>query len=329
MTPEPTDDAAMEDLLIKSLTGEADAAEETRVQQWLDATPGATKTRDHYRLLLEESRGTATAPAAVDTDAAWGRFRQRVGMADGRPVARRVRIPVRAVLRAAAGLALLVGMSAIGWHYWSTAVQTQSSGEGTLAVQLPDGSAVTLNRRSSISYPRRFAAAAERTVQLSGEGFFEVTPNKAKPFVVHSGEAEVTVVGTSFNVKSDDRRTEVIVETGRVRVGKAGREVELAPTERAVVLHDRATPVKMRARDVLHNYYRTGAFTCDATPLARFVDVLAEAYDADIRIADPALRNLTLTATFRGASLDEVLDILTATFPQVQVERRGAQILLK
>ncbi len=195
-------------------------------------------------------------------------------------------------------------------------------------MHLADGSEVTLNRGARLMYPRRFSGS-ERSVKLEGEGFFEVAPDKTKPFVIHSGEADVTVVGTSFNVNSSMVRTEVIVETGIVRVGKAGREAELLPSERAVVFHDRAQPVKMRAQDSLHNYYRTGAFTCNATPLTRFVEVLREAYATDIRIADPALRSLPLTATFRSSSLDEILDVLAATFPQVQVERAGAQILLK
>lgn len=323
MIPEMNE--AMDDLLVKSLLGEASAGEERELEAWIAAHPDGAKRREHFRILLEESRSLGTAPE-VNTDAAWTRFQQRVGI-EKKP-ARRIALSFRYALRAAAGLALLIGISALGYYFWSTSLQTLSSGEGTLAVHLPDGSEVTLNRRSSISYPRRFASA-ERTVNLEGEGFFDVTPNKAKPFVIHSGQADVTVVGTSFNVKSTEGRTEVIVETGRVRVGKSGREVELAPSERAIVLQDRATPLKMRARDLLHNYYRTGAFTCERTPLSRFVDVLAEAYSADIRIADPALRSLPLTATFRGATLDEVLDILTATFPQVQVERRGTQILLK
>ena len=323
MIPEMND--VMDDLLVKSLLGEADPGEEARVQQWLSANPDAEKRREHFRILLEESRGLSNAPH-VDTEAAWTRFQQRVIVE--KKTARLIQFPMRTALRAAAGIALLLGLSSLGYYFWSTSTQTLSSGGGTLAVHLPDGSDVTLNRHSSISYPRRFSSA-ERTVSLEGEGFFEVTPNKSKPFVIHSGQADVTVVGTSFNVKSTEGRTEVIVETGRVRVGKSGREVELAPAERAIVLQDRATPLKMRARDILHNYYRTGAFTCERTPLSRLVDVLAEAYRADIRIADPSLRSLPLTATFRGASLDEVLDVLTATFPQVQVERRGEQILLK
>lgn len=318
-------DEKMDDLLVKCLLGEASAGDEADLQAWITAHPDGEKRREHFRILLEESRGLATAPQ-VNTDAAWTRFQQRVGV-EKKP-ARRIQLPVRVAMRAAAGLALLIGASALVWYFWSTSLQTLSSGEGTLAVHLPDGSEVTLNRHSSLTYPRRFASA-DRTVKLDGEGFFEVTPNKAKPFIVQSGEAYVTVVGTSFYVKSAAQRTEVIVETGRVRVAKGREEVELAPSERAIVLHDRATPVKMQARDVLHNYYRTGAFICNATPLARFVDVLAEAYNADIRIADPSLRSLPLTATFRGATLDEVLDILIATFPQLQVERRGTQILLK
>lgn len=82
-------------------------------------------------------------------------------------------------------------------------------------VELPDGSIVLLNKNSEISYPSKFE---ERNVQLTGEAFFEVTPNPTKPFKVISGENEITVLGTSFNVKSTSESMEVEVSTGEVEM---------------------------------------------------------------------------------------------------------------
>src|SRR5688572_16316604 len=68
-------------------------------------------------------------------------------------------------------------------------------------VTLPDGSAVYLNASSTLTFPEVFAES-ERTVELTGEAFFEVVKNPAKPFVVKTNNIRTVVLGTSFNVRS-------------------------------------------------------------------------------------------------------------------------------
>ncbi|MCF0072902.1 FecR domain-containing protein [Dyadobacter sp. CY261] len=87
-------------------------------------------------------------------------------------------------------------------------------------VTLPDGSVAELNAASDITYPAHFGETRE--VRLSGEAFFKVKRDTAHPFVVHSGEIDVKVLGTSFNVKAyqNDAVSRVTVATGKVGVQK-------------------------------------------------------------------------------------------------------------
>ena len=64
---------------------------------------------------------------------------------------------------------------------------------------------------------------------------------------------------------------------------------------------------KEQVTDKLYNYYRTKQFVCDDTPLWKLVEVVNEAYNSNILIGDPAIRNLTITTTFDNESLDQVL----------------------
>src|SRR5690606_18082388 len=65
---------------------------------------------------------------------------------------------------------------------------------------LPDGSKVTLNSNSSISYTEGFTEST-REIKLKGEAFFQVTKDPARPFIVHTGNIATTALGTSFNIR--------------------------------------------------------------------------------------------------------------------------------
>jgi ferric-dicitrate binding protein FerR (iron transport regulator) len=88
-----------------------------------------------------------------------------------------------------------------------------------ILISLPDGSKVYLNRNSGFSYRKNFGQKG-RDVKLTGEAYFEIAPDKSKPFTIDAGKARVKVVGTSFNVitNNNDSAVEVFVTTGKVLV---------------------------------------------------------------------------------------------------------------
>jgi ferric-dicitrate binding protein FerR (iron transport regulator) len=136
----------------------------------------------------------------------------------------------------------------------------------------------------------------------------------------------VKVIGTSFNIRTRNGTTEVIVETGIVEVIRKNNVLELRPKEKAVVQKD-STMFKIAETDKLYNYYRTKEFVCDNTPLWKLVAVLNEAYNANIIIQKDALRSLPLTTTFNNESLDRILEIIHATF-DITITRQNNQIIL-
>lgn len=224
-------------------------------------------------------------------------------------------------------------IAALSWTFYFI---TNSPVEQLMAVAdevvitdtLPDGSFVTVNKNSSLSYPSRFKGDT-RTVELKGEAFFNVAPDKKKPFVIDVNDVQITVVGTSFNVKSFNGVTEVVVETGIVRVTKAGQTVELRANEKLVTKEEDSVLAKQQSEDKLYNYYRTKEFVCDDTPLWKLVDVINEAYDANIIIGNAALRDLRITTTFYNESLEQVLNIISLTFDINVIQETNRIILTK
>lgn len=315
-----------DDLLVKYLLGEATPEEQQQVQQWEAADAANAKHLQHLHYIWQESK-KLEAKSTIDENAAWERFKQRVAVQPAAPktipLGRRTNW-----MRIAAALIMMVGGSYTAYYYlYSGRMITLESDGVVLSETLPDGTIVTLNKHASIKYPKNFSGVT-REVTLNGEAFFNVTPNKSKPFIIHANEADVQVVGTSFNVKSSTAETEVIVETGVVQVSKKQLGVILKPKEKATVKQSMEQPVKEQTDDELHNYYRTKEFVCNNTPLSRLVPVLNDAYDTNIVIANDKLNDLRLTTTFHNQSLDAIIDVIANTF-NISVEKTDGQIVLK
>lgn len=322
---------SIDELLVKSMLDEASVAEQIEINQWLLDNDENQRYFEQFELIWNESK-RLVSKSTVDENAAWERFKART-----RGVTEEVKVmplhpkPVFRILRMVAMVLMTAG---VGWLSYLAAKRsspgemlTVSSGLATLIDTLPDGSVVTLNKKSSISYPEHFDGKT-RAVQLTGEAFFDVAPDKAKPFIISVNDVTVKVVGTSFNVKDNAKRTEVVVETGIVEVARANQKVRLTPQEEAIAVKADPQLRKGRAEDEFHNYYRTGKLICDNTPLWRLVEILNEAYEADIVIGNERLRDLPIHTTFDQQNLRSILSIIEETL-SLKTEYHGDQIILK
>lgn len=316
----------IDDLLVKQLLGEATEAEQAAVSTWLGESEA---NRQHYAQLQQvwDTSKMLEATSVVDEDAAWQRFKQRV---DTTPKTESRTIPLQPKksnwLRVAATLLLLVTCGSIYYYTYMGSTTTYMADNTVTTETLPDGTVVTLNKNASITFNSKFNGDT-RSVTLTGEAFFDVTPDKSKPFIITAGDAQIRVVGTSFNVKSNDTKTEVIVETGIVEVSKKENMVKLLPKEKATVVESKATPTKEKVEDALYSYYRTKELVCNNTPLWRLVDVLNDAYNANIEITDARLRDMSITTTFKNESLDNILELVAGTL-HIRVVKNGNRIIL-
>lgn len=312
----------IDELLVKSLLGEADTAQQEFIRNWRTSDLDNERYCRHFEQIWRESSSLA-ARNNVDVNAAWSRFQQRVGDTTT-SAPRRIPLMQRSVGHMAAGLFLILGLACGSYWWWIGTVEAVTAGQ-VVRLELPDGSFVTMNKHSKLRYPRHFSGA-KRTVQLDGEAFFSVAPDKKHPFLIKANDVLVRVVGTSFNVKSNARRTEVIVETGVVEVTGSDQSLRLGAKDRVWVQRNlRLT--KDTSGDKLYNYYRTNEFICDHTPLARLVSVLEEAYGRRIEIADPEKAKLELTASYKDEGLQEVLAVVCETLNLELSESNGVIVI--
>jgi ferric-dicitrate binding protein FerR (iron transport regulator) len=290
------------------------------VKQWL-ADDVNLAYYNQLKKVWDDSRQLALT-SAIDGNRAWQKFQQRIHPA-----------PVRRTsfgwMRIAASVIIIVGLGLLA--YWEfndrTKEMTVVAQKTVLNDTLPDGSVVTVNKGSSISYLSTFKGET-RQVSLKGEAFFHVTPNKKKPFIISVNDVQITVVGTSFNVKTINGNTDVVVETGIVKVTRAGKTVELKANEEVIVNTKDSALTKEKVSDQLYKYYRTKEFVCDDTPLWKLVDVINEAYNSHIVIGNPALKDMSITTTFNNESLEQVLNVVSLTL-NIRIVKEGDTIILQ
>ncbi len=319
----------MDELIAKYLLQEATAVEILQVDEWIAASDANKKAFEHYKYLWEESKKIATTNTA-DENAAWQNFKNKRDAP--RQETKMVSMKKYTWMRAAAAVLLL---AICGWflknNYYKEdtskqlLVQTQKN---VLIDTLPDNSIVTLNKNSSIEYDEKFTAGKQRNIKLKGEAFFNVTPNKEKPFIVKVNDVEVKVVGTSFNIKTINGQIEVIVKTGVVQVTRNGKTITITPQEKVLTTTNNNVLTKETNKDKLFNYYQAKEFVCEETPLWRLVEVLNEAYDSNIILGRKELSNLAITTTFANEPLDNVLQIIATTF-QLKIINKEGQIILQ
>jgi transmembrane sensor len=322
----------MDDLLVKHITGEATTTEVQEVEKWLADDEANRHYFEHFKLIWEESVQLADT-AQVDEQAAWQRFQNRVQTGSFHPPKAKVWSMNSPLLRAAVIAGLVIGLAALTYFLFQNkpgkviAMSNIHTNDVVKSDSLPDGSLVTLNKYSQVSFPEKFSKD-KRVLQLSGEAFFKVKPDKKKPFEVHTNNVTITVVGTSFNVRSRGDTTEIIVETGVVEVATEKQTVLLKAGQKAITGINEAILQKQTNTDQLYNYYRSKKFVCENTPLWKLVDKLNEAYEVQIIFGNEALRDLPLTTTFDNEPLDKILNILSTTF-NISVVKEKGQIILR
>lgn len=163
------------------------------------------------------------------TDAAWNKLYTRLeqdGLLQGDEQKAR---PKRAFLRTAgqrwsavAAVVLICVASALALHKWSPATDMltlQNDDSATrLVTMLEDGSVVYLSEATSIDYPLHFQSH-KREISLQGNAFFEISKNKECPFFIETEDVLIEVLGTAFNVVSDNNKPfSLSVKNGEVKV---------------------------------------------------------------------------------------------------------------
>lgn len=192
-------------------------------------------------------------------------------------------------------------------------IQTPKGGQ--YQIILPDGTKVWLNAASSLKYPEVFIGN-ERKVELTGEAYFEVAKNKAKPFHVKSGSQDLEVLGTHFNVNSylDERTIKTTLIEGSVKVSNNKSFKILKPGEQSIagVSENSIIQLVSNVDTDDETAWKNGLFQFSNEELKTILNQLERWYDLKIDYSSVPNKRYNGMVP-RKAKLSEVLKMLELT----------------
>lgn len=208
-----------------------------------------------------------------------------------------------------------------------TAVATTIT-ERNRVINLPDGSVVTLNRNSELSFPEGFDDDS-RKVELRGEAFFNIVPDPSLPFIVDAGNARIKVLGTSFNVISDnqDNETEVFVKTGRVMLYKPAGDANITLEPGYIGTIKKSEAESKINNDPNYMSWRTNILIYDGTRLEQVFYDLKRTHNITIEVSDNSILDHLITTEFKNNSAEVIIQSICRSFTLNFEEKEGIYYL--
>ncbi len=318
------------ELLAKYILNEVNPEEKSEVDAWLNHSDENREELEQIRKMLDSVDAFYKAED-FNSVAAWQKVQSKMHTPQLRVTQKNnVRKEVISLFYKVAAIvvfAILLGTAGYYFGFRNKITEVYSeiiSTEKQVISEytLPDGSVVALNSNSKLVFQRNFKGNT-REVTIYGEAFFDVKHDASKPFIINAGNAQVKVLGTSFNVKAypETESVEVVVATGKVLVtGKTGIEVNdnhpilLVQGEKGIVANNGSIPAKMENTNPNYLAWKTLDFVFNEIPLHDVIACLENTYHIDIEVSQPELNDLKLTAHFENRPIDFVLNVVRLTF---------------
>lgn len=347
----------------KKLGGEADKEELAELESLLRSDPDM-----HYALQNITDIWSLSAPASSDTEAVYQRHVNRLKNPgsihqynEELPTEEHYEEPkprksyskiarVSIIATTVIGISCILVFSNIGNNLKpvkqpsiasETLNQVSTRNGSRTKIVLPDGSQVWLNSGSNLTYTKEFGNKL-REVELSGEAYFDVVKNPELPFIIHTNQIDVKVVGTAFNVKSypGERRTETTLIRGKVEVmihNRPDEKIILKPNEKLVVVNDEIVSVPGVPKAVIKNepivavgqlthYTRNDSIVVETAWVQNklvfdnesFADMAARMqrwYNMEFEFRDASVSGLHFTGAFTTETIQQALDAMSISAP--------------
>ncbi len=304
-------------ILIGYLDNTISEEEKANVEVWRASSPENEKILEqmYFTLQLTERMHVMNT---VDTEKAFAHFKSNTKRQN-----RRVRLSLWLGLQRIAAVLFIPALILAGYLLFSNQnydrhqmVEINTNPGVISTFDLPDGSKVWLNGGSSLKYANNFNTG-KRTVELNGEGFFEVTKNPDKPFTVQvNPNYSIEVLGTSFNILAyaTDDIIETTLVTGLVKLNwlseKGMVSQELKPNEKAEYQKNNKNLSVNDTNVDANTGWKDGKIIFKQEPMDKVLQILSRHYNVTFNVKDQEIMKSVITATFKDEQLVQVMEYL-------------------
>lgn len=298
----------------KFLAGEASPEEAMLLEDWI------SESTEHEKYFEQCQYTFGISAKEISDDKAWSKVRSKI-VAKQAPVRK---LNLKWISSVAAVLVITLGAI----FYFRATDSTQivfTAGDQQKKIKLQDGTGIQLATHSSLELSPGYGKK-NRSVKLSGSGYFSVKHSDQLPFIIDAGPIHIKDLGTKFNVRSTDDTIYVRVDEGMVVIyDNKGMKLTLSANESA---HYVVSTGNLKL-DILAEDLKTVSKTIvlDNQRLEDVVALLNKAYKVDIRIGNPALNNCRITTEFLSEDLETVLMVISQTL-EVTILREKENVYL-
>ena len=308
---------------------------------WLQANPDKRETVKQAREVLLNIKFKEDIPQSEQIENA---LRRNLSKIDSLTVNKQIRskvISINNIRNLAKIAAVFIGVAIIGallYSNWKNAKTTLATNYGEIKnVVLPDGSEITLNAHSSISYLKHWSSNEIRKVELQGEAFFKVKHlNKnenaiknSERFVVSTNDVNVAVLGTTFDVKNRHNQTVVVLKTGKVKVAfknKKQTDITMLPGE--MIAYETSTNHLRRSvtDPVVQTAWVDKKLILDNASINTIIEYIEDNYGYKVILKDTAIGNKKMEGTLMLDNLQDVLFVLSTSL-DIRIEKKDSTLI--
>lgn len=323
------------ELIARYFAGEMSNEDVFQFEKQIETFPENKNLIEEMKKQWEQMEGYQKKKE-VDTNKGWQTLYNRLSTEDLIPSNRIIehRIIHSWIKWAASFIALMViaGLSFYSITRNNTNLISLQTGSdsNTLIQTLTDGSVVYLANNTTFSYPSEFDTK-ERKVNLKGEAFFDITPNPQKPFRIETEKVIVEVLGTAFNVKTENSsQFELVVERGKVRV-----TLKSDPSQTQIVLPGEKIStnnnhlVKIVYNNTACFSWKTERMQFKDESLSNIINVINKNYKTNIQLQNQILGERKLTVTFYNNSLKTITELICLSLNLEAKENSDSTIIIK
>ena len=296
--------------------------EEKKVQEYICTNKESEELNDALRDLFDE----CLAPEGKQVrHVQWGRI-ALISLASAAVAALLVLIPVSYKAGMDAGEDRIASIEWVEVNVPSGQKQT---------VTLSDGTVLHLNSGSRLTYPAEFSGNS-RTIFMDGEAFLDVAKDPDHPFIIKSQNVDVTVLGTSFNLRNfaQERMAELLLMEGSVEacvsIPDDTRTVRLRPGDKMRYNRlDGKMDIERFAPASYKAFYRDNSLHFFDMEMADIAKELSRRFNCDIVVVDEELASRRYFSIFtNNETLDQILSVMSSD-GKMRVRRSGKTIYLQ
>lgn len=329
----------IKDIIIKFATKQANLEEKIIAKQHISEDKNLAKFF-HLVYSIYNSKQETLFAKQIDTESALNRIKNKIKETNK---ASNFKISYSRFIKYSVAIAAMFIITFIVWKGFLDKNKQEftqiTAINKVIHYNLQDGSKVLLSKESNIEFNTNFNNGNLREIKLDGEAFFEVAPNKAKPFIVKMGKLTIKVLGTSFLITAYKNQDDikVSVKTGRVEcISKTGKVI-LHKNE-AITFSKKNQIFKKECckqtnskeiKDITKEEILTPiVMNFKNTKIIDIANKLEEKFKVEIDIKSANVKNKRITANFENKNIDEIMELISI-ITDSKIENRKNKFILK